>query len=490
MYRKNPRRFVLLVIAVFAIFSMACGLLNRALELAMDRGLDALSESETLEQVSSVMDMLEEDSLDLSPYEVAGAEFLFEIDPFDDVIRWRFYAVEVDLPDVGEYYLSQLPNYRVEKDQVLNDERYLVLTADQPLSGIYTRDELDGLEPGYKWLESTLLDVEVLHSTAHAQTGRLGLSVAMELLPTPVPADTTLVILVYNHDITGVGGIIDSVPGVTPDLDKNGIVTDPDELLNGEDTEQEEPEGDDEGLDEFMEDDETQEIADLSGVCSQVLGSGACYHPYLPVVEGYTRSYQTEDGITTETVTAVRADGFTVMTETADGHTVSADFDCKPDGVAGWNFDDSIMETIEGVPSDFEVDIDIDGMQLPNEISAGDTWPALVTATIGMQTDGVESKNVILIELDYTAAGEEMVTTPGGRFRAMRIDYNSSGENTLVVTGPNDTFSQTIFTLQGSGSEWYVECLGKVRSVAYASWTGIASVESETRMELMDFGIQ
>ena len=72
----------------------------------------------------------------------------------------------------------------------------------------------------------------------------------------------------------------------------------------------------------------------------------------------------------------------------------------------------------------------------------------------------------------------------------MRVDYVSSGDNTLVVTGPAGTFSQNIFTLDGSGSEWYVECLGKVRSVAYSNWTGIATVQSETRMEMSDFGFQ
>jgi len=478
MYQKTPRRVLLMVVAVFAMISMACGL--------VDRGLDALLESDMLEQVLSVAEMLDESALDLSPYEVSGAEYLFEIDPFDDVIRWRFYTVDIDLLDVGEYYLSQMPVFLVEQDQVINGERYLVLQADHPLSGIYSRDELDALEPGYDQMESTLLDVEVLHSTAHAQMGRLGVSDAMGLLPAPVPADTTLVILVYNHTSTDVGGIIDLVPGVVPDPEQNGIATDSNEMLNEEDNH----ERGDEGLDEFMEDDETQEITDQSAVCTQVLGSGACYHPYLPVVEGYTRSYRTEDGITTETVTAVRADGFTVVTETADGHTVSADFECTPDGVAGYTFDESIMETLEGMPSDMGFDVDIEGTQLPAEITPGETWSSLVTITISMQAAGAESKNVILIELDYTAVGEETITTPGGRFKAMRIDYLSSGENTLIMTGSGGTFTQTIFTLEGSGSEWYVACLGKVRSVANASWTGIANVDSEVRMELIDFGMQ
>jgi hypothetical protein len=72
----------------------------------------------------------------------------------------------------------------------------------------------------------------------------------------------------------------------------------------------------------------------------------------------------------------------------------------------------------------------------------------------------------------------------------VRVDYVSSGENILIVQGPAGTLTQPIFALSGSGSDWYVACVGKVRSEAFSRWTGIATVESTTRMELTDFGIQ
>ena len=490
---KSDRNHVyLIVIAALALLSLSCGLINRAFEAAADFGVDALRESEIGDQVFSVIDMIDGEAVDLSEYEIHGLEFLFEVDPFDDVIRWRYYAISAEVEDIATHYVERLPDHLVETDQEINGFRYLVLTAGHPLSAIYARDQLPGVDTGYQQMQSALLDVEVLNSSAHQNMGRLAAGEAMGLLPGPVPEDTTLVIFVYNLSGSGIDGILEMVPGFIPGLDEDGMPLDPqdqtfdDDLDDADDRSRE----DDDGFAAFMDDDESREIEDLGGFCGQVLGSGACYHPYMPVVEGFSRSYQTEDGITTETVTEVRSDGFTVVTTAADGNTVSVDFDCTPDGVAGWNFDDSIMATLDGVPSDLSFDIDIEGVQLPTEIAVGDTWSISVTATIGMQAAGIESMNVIQIEMDYTAVGEETITTPSGRFRAMRVDYVSSGVNTLVVSGPAGSFSQVIFTLDGSGPEWYVECLGKVRSVAYSSWTGIASVESVTRMELTDFGLQ
>ena len=489
--RAGKNRVYLILIAALALLSMSCGLINRAMEAATDFGMDALRESDVGDQVFSVIDMIEGESVDLTEYEIPGLEFLFEVDPFDDVIRWRFYAISAEVEDIATRYVNRLPDYLVETDQEIDGYRYLVLTAGHRLSGIYDRDQMLGFEQP---MQSALLDVEVLNATAHRNLGRLAASEAMGRLPGPVPEDVTLVIFVYNLSGLGIEDILEMVPGVIPGLDEDGMPLDPRDQVGEDDDDDardaDDPFREDDDFADFMDDDEDRQIEDMGGLCTQVQGSGDCYHPYLPVVEGFSRSYQTEEGVITETVTDVGPDGFTVVTQTADGQTVSVDFDCTPEGVAGWNFDDSLMATMDDVPADLAVDIEIDGVQLPTEFAVGDTWSVSVTATIGVQAAGAESKNVVQIEMNYTAVGEETITTPAGRFTAMRVDYVSSGDNTLVVTGPAGTFSQNIFTLDGSGSEWYVECLGKVRSVAYSNWTGIATVQSETRMEMSDFGFQ
>jgi hypothetical protein len=481
LFQKRYRFIV--TIALLAIFSISCGLINRAIDQVMDTGLQSLIESGVLEEVFSVMDRADSESMDFSPLEVPGAVYLFELDPFDDVIRWRFYTVNASEEDVSDFYSQLLPDFSVEVDRQVNGFRHLVLTADHLLSSVYSKEQLQALGPGYQMMKSTLLDVEVLHSTAHQGTGRWGIADMLGVLPGAVPEESTLLIMVYNQSGINMEGIVDLVPGMIPGFDEND--RDADDLQNGDDRDT--GEGD---LPEFTEDDDIREITDTADFCGQVLGSGSCYHPYIPVAEGYTRSYRTADGVTTETVSEVRADGFTVTTTLADGSSVATEFECTPDGVAGWDFDDTIMDSLEGVPANLDFDIEIEGLQLPREILPGDTWTAVVNVRISAQAAGVDSSNVITIELDYTAVGEETVTTPSGRFSAMRVDYVSSGENIQVVQGPAGTLTQPIFTLNGSGSDWYVECVGKVRSESHATWAGIATVESTTRMELVDFGIQ
>jgi hypothetical protein len=55
-------------------------------------------------------------------------------------------------------------NFLLEVDQAVNGYRHLVLTADHLLSSIYSKEQLGALGSGYQAMESTLLDVEVLHS--------------------------------------------------------------------------------------------------------------------------------------------------------------------------------------------------------------------------------------------------------------------------------------------------------------------------------------
>lgn len=191
-------RLFLMTIAAFAALSMACGLFDLALDVIIDSGMQALEESGVVDQLITAIEMAEAGNFNRPELEAPGSEFLFEIDPFGDVIRWRFYAVKDTSIDAGKYYIDLLPDFVVENDQQINDQRYLVLSAEGPLSSIYSKEQLQSLGTDDVHFPSTLLDVEVLHSAAHRELGRLAIADVMGLLPGAVPEDTTLVILVYN----------------------------------------------------------------------------------------------------------------------------------------------------------------------------------------------------------------------------------------------------------------------------------------------------
>jgi hypothetical protein len=489
MMHKNARRnrLFLMLVAAFAALSMACGLINRVVDTVTDSGLQALEEFEVVEQLITAMEMAEGMQINWSELEAPGSEFLFEIDPFDDVIRWRFYAIQDEPAEVGEFYMGLVPDFLIENDQQISGHRYLVLTAGHPLSSIYTKEQFQAVETDYYSLPSTLLDVEVLHSSAHSGSGRLAIADVMGLLPRPVPANSTLVILVYNLSTSGWENFLPIAPGIIPDLGDETTPADPEELTNGDESDQAEPADDDLVFDDT--DDENGEIQDPSALCNQVLASGACYHPYIPVVEGFSRSYQTGDGTMTETVSEVRAEGFTLTTEMPDGNSFSSEFECGAAGITGWAADESVLDLMSA-EHDMYSEVEVEGAALPQEISPGDTWQVTVNLTIGVQAQGVDSRNEIVLNFDYTAVGEETITTPAGRFSAMRVDFTGTGENTLVVTGPAGSLIQSLATLESAGSDWYVPCVGKVRSNVRSTWSGIANVETETQMMITDFGLR
>ncbi len=488
--RKPKDTRWLMLIGLIALTTMACGLISRTMDSLVDSGIDALTESGIVENLMA--DILgTEGALDLQPLEHPDATFLFEIDPFDDVIRWRFYTVNASTEAVSNFYIELFPDFSVEHDETSNGERHLVLSSGRPLSGIYTAEALARAKTGIPVVESALLDVEVLHSTRHSEDGRLGIAAADDLLPEPPPADQTLVIIVYQAFKLDLEGITGEIPGVAVPGEPGSDLTDEGDSADDDGPPLDRETDLDLWIDLDLDDDrDPGDLTDLSGICGQVLGEGACYHPYYPVVEGFTRQYSSAEGVTTETITAVWDGGFTVTTEMPEGQVVSTDFNCLEEGIAGWTLDESILATVEQVPGELSVETAFEGSPLPVGLSVGDTWTVTITVDIGIQQAGVESKNIVVMTMDYTAAEEEIITTPMGRFSVLRVDFVSTGDNTLVITGPETSFSQQIFTLEGSGSDWYAECLGRVRSETTSSWQGIASVESQTTMELTNFGFR
>jgi hypothetical protein len=131
--------------------------------------------------------------------------------------------------------------------------------------------------------------------------------------------------------------------------------------------------------------------------------------------------------------------------------------------------------------------IEIDGIALPESINVGDSWTMSVRIIIGVAQGGADSRNTIDLDFDFLAAAEESIVVPAGTFNALRVDYKSSGDNNMQVTGPSGVYTQHLASIEGGGSDWYVKCLGRVKSISTSVVTGIADMRDERTMELSDF---
>jgi len=222
--------------------------------------------------------------------------------------------------------------------------------------------------------------------------------------------------------------------------------------------------------------------------CEQMLANSPCFHPYLLVAEGLSRTYDTLEGETRQIISDVGPDGFTLVTINSDGEQAESSWTCDQNGVAGYSLDAFFADMLGGFGGAYW-DVEVDGTMLPVDVSAGDSWQTVVTITVGIQQNGADSKNIIVLTTDFTAVGDEQVSTPAGTFSTLRIDHQTSGENTLVVAGDGASLTQHLATIEASGSDWYAPCIGKVRSETRSTVTGIADIQHESREELASVSI-
>lgn len=239
---------------------------------------------------------------------------------------------------------------------------------------------------------------------------------------------------------------------------------------------------------DFLEDQSEQGALLDQNTCEQMLAGSPCFHPYLLVAEGVSHTYDTPEGETRQIISNVNPDGFTLVTIDSNGEQTESSWTCDQNGIAGYSLDAFFADMLGGFGGAYW-DVKVDGTMLPANVSAGDSWQAVVTITVGIQQSGVDSKNIIILTTDFTAVGDEQVSTPAGTFTALRIDHQTSGENTLFVEGDGANLTQQLAVIEASGSDWYAPCIGKVRAETRSTVTGITDVQHESREELASVSI-
>lgn len=243
-----------------------------------------------------------------------------------------------------------------------------------------------------------------------------------------------------------------------------------------------------ESASDFSEDQSEKSALLDQNTCEKMLAGSSCFHPYLLIAEGVSRTYDTEEGETRQIITDVNPDGFTLLTIDRNGDQTESNWTCDKNGITGYSLDAFLADVLGSFGGAYW-DVKVDGTMLPVNVSAGDSWQAVLTITVGIQQSGVDSKNIIILTTDFTAVSETSITVPAGTFNALRIDHKTNGENTLVVEGDGANLTQHLATIEASGSEWYAPCIGKVRAETRSTVTGVANLQHESHEELASVSI-
>lgn len=225
------------------------------------------------------------------------------------------------------------------------------------------------------------------------------------------------------------------------------------------------------------EDGEPPEIAS-EGILSST-SSGLCANPYLPVVEGATWTYEGIDDFAgtytfTSTLINLRPDGFTWSNQFTDV-LQEQEWACTSEGLITLNYDRGTAGSVSVADSELSLETsDVEGITLPHEISAGDTWEQSF-AVSGEQTipGGILATSSGTVSVRSEALGQESVTVAAGEFNAMKIHIEfvidmqmTMGDIAIPLLFESETFV------------WYAPGIGWVKSEDRAEIDGVESLSS------------
>ena len=209
-----------------------------------------------------------------------------------------------------------------------------------------------------------------------------------------------------------------------------------------------------------------------------------CSNPLLPVRQGatwtHTHSSNVADPFTfTETISAVRADGFTLSSESA-GVTRTQEWSCRAEGLLLLSLGGpgtAAMLSATGMSAGFTTS-EVTGVTLPSNLVSGATW------RYGFKVDGTvqlaEGQDVAAngtVTIDLTAIGSESVTVPAGTFEAMKIEAVPQFDLRATFQGIGVPVS-----FAGNSTLWFAPGIGWVKSEESAEIAG-ATFSSTTELQ-------
>lgn len=197
-------------------------------------------------------------------------------------------------------------------------------------------------------------------------------------------------------------------------------------------------------------------------------GTGPCDNPYYPVREGATWNYQGTSSLTepytfTDTITSLRADGFTLTSE-FDELTRTQEWACTPEGIVALQMGGGLTTSQVNLTVETQ---SASGVTYPAEIEAGDTWSHSIEFTGTMDIAGQAGAAEGSTQSDFTALGVEPVTVPGGTFEAMKVQVLTTFEASVNFQGMSIPVAFTTTTFS-----WYAEGVGWVKSDSSGDFMG------------------
>jgi hypothetical protein len=194
-------------------------------------------------------------------------------------------------------------------------------------------------------------------------------------------------------------------------------------------------------------------------------GGDLCFNPLYPVTQGATWTYSstgisgaTESYTFTDTVSAVRIDGFT-LTSQFSGLTRTQEWSCRPEGLVALQLGSGPAGGIS--TSQVRMDVttsNINGVTIPAEITPGQTWSYSLDYTGSVEMAGAAGEAQGNAASSMNALGMESVTVPAGTFDAMKIVASTTMDIQATYQGITAPL-----TLTTTSTVWFAPNVGWVK---------------------------
>jgi len=203
--------------------------------------------------------------------------------------------------------------------------------------------------------------------------------------------------------------------------------------------------------------------------------SGVCDNPLMPVRLGASWTYSNTgspsgDFSYTDTITDVRADGFT-LTMRFDGGSRTQEWSCEPNGLKALQpgGGPTAGVTTNDMTAEFQ-SLEASGVSIPKTVTPGMQWEHFLKmeGTTAMPGDS-DAKSAGTFAASMQEAGRETVTVPAGTFEAVKFQYVS----TVMIVAEFQGL-QIPFEFSESGFSWFVPGVGYVKSIGNSNAGGEA----------------
>jgi hypothetical protein len=199
-----------------------------------------------------------------------------------------------------------------------------------------------------------------------------------------------------------------------------------------------------------------------------VVEQGLCTNLYYPVRQGATWTYKSTGGPAgeysfTDTISSVRADGFTLSTQIGD-LTRTQEWTCTTEGLAALQLGGAPAAMLNS--QDIQLNLDIantTGVTVPSQIIPGDQWQQTMDVEGNVTMMNEEARATGNAQMNFSAIGNESVTVPAGTFDALKVEVDVA----LNIDATYQGITLPV-TFSGKYTYWFAPNVGWVR----ASGTG------------------